>query len=203
MMTNASGFVRARKWVHLSVAGMTVLAWFYSAVPARASIISTVTGCVAMTCTIEPVGGPVDVDPTGFTLDVEWSEILHFFEDAGGHGFMRLHFEYTGTHDGTESFGHISFFDTGGNPLLTPDGEFDDSAAAAGLLTANYEVFGPESLLGGFSLETSDGSGVDTLRWTSATISPAQIDAVPEPSALLLIAAGAGVAALRRRYRGV
>jgi hypothetical protein len=201
MWTTSSVCGRARTWARPIVAGMAAAAWLYSASPARASTISSVTGCVAMTCTIEPVAGPVDVDPTGFSLDVEWSEILHFFEDAGGHGLMRLYFEYTGIHDGTEFFGHISFVDTAGNPLLTPDAEFDDSTAIAGLLTANYEIFGPESFLGGFSLDLSDGSGVDTLRWTSATIWPAQIETVPEPSALLLLGAGAGIAAWRR-YRG-
>jgi len=182
---------------------LIAVVWFYAASPAQASIISSVTGCVAMTCTIEPIGGPVAVDPTGFTLDVEWSEILHLFEDAGGHGLIRLTFEYTGTHDTTEFFQHISFIDTAGNLLLAPDAEFDDSVAIGGVLTALYEIFGPESFLGGFSLEPSDGSAVDTLRWISATISPTQIEAVPEPSLLLLIGVGAGLTGLGRRYRSV
>ena len=203
MQTTPSVPVRARRRFRPIVAGVIAVMWFYAASPAHASVISSVTSCVAMTCTVEPIGGPVPVDPTGFTLDVEWSEILHLFEDPGGHGLMRLTFEYTGTHDTTEFFQHISFLDAAGNPIFAPDAEFDDSVAIGGVLTAHYEIFGPESFLGGFSLEPSDGSAVDTLRWISATISPAQVETVPEPSLLILMGVGAGIAVVRRRYRSV
>jgi len=70
------------------------------------------------------------------------------------------------------------------------------------VVTANYEIFGPSSFIHGFTLSLSEGSGVDTMQWTRATIFPASIVQVPEPSALWLFAAGLGLALRKRRARG-
>ena len=41
------------------------------AVPVLAEVVGC-TGGLLGTCTVEPIGGPVDVDPLGFTLEVTW-----------------------------------------------------------------------------------------------------------------------------------
>src|SRR5687768_15845909 len=54
-----------------------------------APILADVIGCGGLTCIVEPVDGPVDLDPTSFTLDVEWSQILQYV-DLDDRGVMRL-----------------------------------------------------------------------------------------------------------------
>ena len=53
-----------------------------------APIVSEVVSCsggALGTCTIEPTGGPVAVDPTGFTLEVMWGpDYIFVTEDPGG-----------------------------------------------------------------------------------------------------------------------
>ena len=75
------------------------------AVPVLADVVSC-TGGLLGTCTVEPTGGPVDVDPLGFTLEVTWGpDFILFTEDPFGgtqSGHMQLFFTFTGTHDGTE-----------------------------------------------------------------------------------------------------
>jgi hypothetical protein len=165
-----------------------------------APIFADVIGCGGLTCIVEPVGGPVDLDPTSFTLEVEWSQTLQYL-DLDDRGLMRLIFEYTGEHQGTEHFSNITLRDPSGNPIPSLTVGFDDANPVAGILTATFDIFGPEALLGGFSLDPSDGSGVDTLRWTRATIFPTELVQVPEPSALLLLSAGLGMAAMRCRRK--
>jgi hypothetical protein len=165
-----------------------------------APIFADVIGCVGLTCIVEPIGGPVDLDPASFTLEVEWSSTLQYL-DLEDRGLMRLTFEYTGEHEGTEHFSNITLLDPSGNPIPSLIGAFDDANPVAGILTATFDIFGPEALLGGFRLGPSDGSGVDTLRWTRATIFPSELVEVPEPSALLLLSAGLGMAAMRRRLK--
>ena len=172
-----------------------------SALAIGAPINAEVISCVADTCTIEPVDGPVNVDPLGFTMDVVWGpNYLLLNEDPGGHGFMRLFFNFTGVHEGTEHLGNIVLRDAAGLPIPGLDVEFDDLNPVAGVVTANYEIFGPSSFLHGFSLSLSEGSGVDTMEWTGATIFPAELVRVrvPEPSVLCLFAAGLGIVMRRR-----
>jgi hypothetical protein len=172
-----------------------------SAIPVLAEVVGC-TGGVLGTCTVEPIGGPVDVDPLGFTLEVTWGpEFLLFTPDPGGgtqQGLMRLFFDFTGIHDGTEHLGDITFLDAGGNPILDPNVGFDDLNPVAGEVRANYEIFGASAFLHGFTLSASEGSGVDTMHWTGATIYPTSLVQVPEPSIVLLLGAGVGLA-LRRR----
>ena len=86
---------------------------------------------------------------------------------------MRLFFTYTGTHEGTEHLAiDLTFLDADGNPLVDPHGGFDDLNPVAGVVTANYDLFGPSGFIHGFSIGLSDGSGVDSMQWTGATITP-------------------------------
>jgi PEP-CTERM motif-containing protein len=174
------------------------------AVPILAEVVGC-TGGLLGTCTVEPIGGPVDVDPLGFTLEVTWGpDYILFTPDPGGgtqQGLMHLFFDFTGTHQGTEHLGDITFLDAGGNPILDPNVGFDDLNPAAGVVTANYEIFGSSAFIHGFSLSLSDGSGVDSMQWTSATIHPASLVQVPEPSLLWLLGAGFGLAIRRRCSR--
>jgi hypothetical protein len=112
---------------------------------------------------------------------------------------MKLFFNFTGVHDGTEHLGDITFLDAGGAPILDPNVGFDDLNPVGGVVTANYEIFGASAFIHGFALSLGDGSGVDTMQWTGATIFPASIVRVPEPSILLLLGAGLGLAIRRRR----
>lgn len=174
------------------------------AVPVFADVVSCSGGLLG-TCTVEPVGGPVDVDPLGFTLEVDFSAVLLFTPDPGGgsqQGSMRLFFDFTGTHDGTEGLGNITFLDVLGNPILDPNVGFDDLNPVAGVVTVNYEIFGDSAFIGGFTLSLSDGSGVDSMQWTRATIFPTSLVPVPEPSVLWLLGAGLALALRRARARG-
>lgn len=191
---------RVANWSRIKVAAAVVALLMCSGSTATAAIIAEVIGCAGQTCGVEPIGGAVDVDPTSFTLDVEWSQILHYL-DFDDRGLMRLTFEFTGEHEGTEHFGNITLLDSSGNPIPALSVQFDDSNPIAGILTASFDIFGPEAFLGGFTLGPSDGSGVDTLRWTRAAIFPTELVQVPEPSALLLLSAGLGIAVVRRHWR--
>ena len=197
--------VRAR-WQVWTLASAFVLssASIANAVPVVAEVVGC-TGGLLGTCTVAPVGGPVDVDPLGFTLEVTWGpEFLLFTPEPGGgtqQGTMNLTFTFTGVHDGTEHLGNITFLDAGGNPILDPAVGFDDLNPVAGVVTANYEIFGGGAFIHGFTLSLSDGSGVDTMQWTGASIRPTSLVEVPEPSLLLLLGAGIGVAVQRRVRR--
>ena len=183
----------------LLLSGMTLA----TAAPLPAEVVGC-TGGLLGTCTVEPIGGPVDVDPLGFTLEVMWGpDFLLFTPDPGGgtqQGLMKLFFDFTGTHEGTEHLGDITFLDADGNPILDPNVGFDDLNPLAGVVTANYEIFGVSAFIHGFTLSLGDGSGVDTMQWTGATIYPTSLVQVPEPSIVLLLGAGVGLA-VRRRYR--
>jgi hypothetical protein len=196
--------VQAR--LRLSVLASAILlssATMASAVPLPAEVVGC-TGGLLGTCTVEPIGGPVDVDPLGFTLEVMWGpDSLLFTPDPGGGtqaGLMKLFFTYTGTHDGTEHLGDITFLDVDGNPILDPNVGFDDLNPVAGVVTANYEIFGGSAFIYGFALSLGDGSGVDTMQWTGATIYPTSLVQVPEPTTVLLLSVGIGLA-VRRRFR--
>jgi hypothetical protein len=172
------------------------------AVPILAEVVSC-TGGLLGTCTIEPISGPVDVDPLGFTLEVAWDPYLLFTPEPGGgspQGRMNLFFTYTGSHDGTSNLGNITLLDINGDPIANPDVEFDDLNAVAGVVTAHYEIFGTSALLRGFTLALSDGSGVDSMQFTGASTYPTSLVPVPEPSVLLLFGAGLALA-VRRRHR--
>jgi hypothetical protein len=174
------------------------------AVPVLAEVVGCSGGLLG-TCTVEPIGGPVDVDPLGFTLEVMWGpDFLLFTPEPGGgtqQGRMTLSFNFTGTHEGTEHLGDITFLDAGGNPIVDPNVGFDDLNPVAGEVRANYEIFGAAAFIHGFTLSLSEGSGVDTMQWTGATIYPTSLVQVPEPSILLLIGTGVGLAIRRRSLR--
>jgi hypothetical protein len=205
MRTDSAGISDAL-WAQLrlsAVVGAILLgsATTASAVPVLAEVVGCSGGLLG-TCTVEPIGGPVEVDPLGFTLEVTWGpEFLLFTPDPGGgtqQGLMKLFFNYTGEHEGTEHLGDITFLDAGGNPILDPNVGFDDLNPVAGEVTANYEIFGASAFIHGFTLSLSDGSLVDTMHWTGATIYPTSLVQVPEPAIVLLLGAGVGLA-LRRR----
>jgi len=164
-----------------------------------APIDAHVVGCVGDFCTAEPDGGPVSVDPLGFTLDVFWGpEFIELEQDpAGGHWNMQVLFQFTGTHSGLEHFGAISLLDAAGVPIGALNVQFDDLNP---LQRANYEIFGPLDQpfpVYGFQLALSDGSGVDTMDWVSVGFFPATVRPVPEPSVIIL--AGVAVIALLAR----
>ena len=177
------------------------------AAPIAADVVSCTGGALG-TCTVEPIGGPVDVDPTGFTMEVIWGpDYLFFTEDPFGgtqSGLLRLFFNYTGLHDGTEGFAiDLAFLDADGNPIPGPGptGGFDDLNPVAGVVTVNYDLFGGSAPIYGFSIGASDGSGVTTMAWTGATIFPTELVPVPEPSILFLLGAGVGLTIRRHRAR--
>jgi hypothetical protein len=196
-------------WARLRVSALASALFLSSATMAGAvPVLAEVTGCsggLLGTCTVEPIAGPVDVDPLGFTLEVMWGpDFLLFTPDPGGgtqQGLMKLFFNFTGTHEGTEHLGDITFLDAGGNPILDPNVGFDDLNPVAGEVRANYEIFGAAAFIHGFTLSLSEGSGVDTMQWTGATIYPTSLVQVPEPSILLLIGTGVGLAIRRRSLR--
>lgn len=200
---NAATWARLPLSAALASAILLSSATTAGAVPVLAEVVGC-TGGLLGTCTVEPIGGAVDVDPLGFTLEVTWGpEHILFTPDPGGgtqSGLMKLFFNFTGTHEGTEHLGDITFLDAGGNPILDPSVGFDDLNPVAGVVTANYEIFGASTFIHGFTLSLSEGSGVDSMQWTGGTIFPASLVQVPEPSILLLLGAGFGLA-VRRRSR--
>ncbi len=183
---------------------------FFYALSFNAYAVSTTAtvSCLGTLCTITPTGGPVNVDPLGFTLDVDWSpqHIELFPNDSSPDWRLKLFFTFTGTHDTTENFGVIDLVDEFGNPT-DPNVQFDDSNFdnTAKTLVANYEIFNPNPfdptdppfISHGLTLANSDGSGVTTLQWTKAEISPAEVgvweNPIPEPSTLLLFGSGLAV----------
>jgi hypothetical protein len=187
------------------IAGAIAAVWVVCAcaLPAGAVPIDAhVVGCVGDGCTAAPDGGPVAVDPTGFTLDVFWGpDVITLTEDpGGGNWFMQVLFQFTGTHDGTENMGAVTLLDAVGAPIAALNVQFDDLNP---LQRANYEIFGPLDQpfpVYGFQMALSDGSGVDTMDWVSVSFFPATADTVPEPSVMALVAIGA-VALIVRQVR--
>ncbi len=176
------------------------------ATPAHAAIIPASVACVGLMCTATPDEGPVPVDPLGFTLDVDWQpqhvELLGITD--GDWWALVLQFDFTGTHDGTESWGVIDLLDPFGVPVPGLNPQFDDSNAVGNVLTVNYQIFhtGVENqnyFTYGMQLALSDGSGVDSMRWLSARFSPAATGTTDMPEPLTLVLLGAGLAAAGRR----
>jgi hypothetical protein len=185
------------------IAGMFAAAWIICALPVGAAPIDAhVVGCIGDFCTAAPDGGPVSVDPTGFTLDVFWGpDFITLTEDPpGGHWIMQVLFQFTGTHTGLEHMGVVTLLDSTGAPIAALNENFDDLNP---LQRANYEIFGPLDQpfdIYGFQMALSDGSGVDTMDWVSVSFTPATATTVPEPSVLALIALAA-VAIIARQVR--
>jgi hypothetical protein len=202
MSDPASACTKVANWPRIKIATAVLALFLYGGATSTASaaIITEVIGCLALTCVVEPIGGPVAVDPTSFTLEVAWSEVLRLL-DLDDRGLLRLTFEFSGEHEGTEHFSDVELLDTLGNPIPTRAAGFDDAHAGVGILIASFDITrGPEAFLGGFRLGPSDGSGVDTLQWTRADIYPTELVPVPEPSTLILLTAGLGLTAMRRRW---
>jgi hypothetical protein len=191
------------------LSGAVACVFLTSVAPAAAAPIpAAITGCVGSTCTIEPTGGPVAVDPTGFTLDIDWApDCLELVANSDGEWWMRLNFEFTGEHDGTENFGTVTLYDKHGLPIPALNVQFDDTNVVGNVIPAVYQIFGPEDtpfIIQGLSLTNSDGSGVDTMNWVSARFfdsAPAECPQcpVPEPSVMLLVGAGLAGTLIRRR----
>jgi hypothetical protein len=181
---------------------IVVAALFLSTSAHAIPIAADVVGCVATACTAEPVGGPVDLDPNGFTLEVNWlPEFIALTENPpGGNWLLDLVFEFTGTHSGLEHMGVVTLLDLAGDPIGALNVQFDDLAP---LNVANYEIFGPSDQafpMSGLTLALSDMQGVDTLQFVRAVFSPAVAGVVniPEPALPLLAGVACGLLAIRR-----
>lgn len=186
------------------IAGVLILAGLIFAPPAVAAPITAhVEGCVGDICTAAPDGGPVSIDPDGFTLDVFWGpDVITLTEDpAGGHWNMRVLFEFTaGVHSGLEHMGVITLLDAVGAAIGALNVQFDDLNP---LERANYEIFGPLDQpfdVYGFQLALSDSPGVDAMNWVNVSFFPATATNVPEPEVWALIALAA-VAIVVRQVR--
>ena len=169
-------------------------------------ITGDVIGCIGDACTAEPIGGPVDLDPTGFTIEMTWfpPEFITLTENPpGGNWLLDLEFAFTGTHSGLEDMGVVTLLDLAGSPIAALNVQFDDLNP---LNNANYEIFGPADQafpLGGLTLALSSMPGVDTLQFVRARFLPAEIGVVdaPEPGLPLLAGVAGGLLALRRAVR--
>ena len=175
-----------------------------------------ISGCDATSCTVAPNGGPVSVDPTGFTLEVDFTpehiELIEPFDDRG-EWLLQLVFDLTGLPDGTEDFGDIDLIEMDGGPILDLNVQFDDQDNNATELVANYEIFGPDTFssffVHGFNLALSSvdplPGNLVTLDFAVArfTVRQGAIDQgvwVSEPSTLALLGLGLlGVGYARRR----
>jgi PEP-CTERM motif-containing protein len=193
----------------------TITTWLFSAAAAfllstsavaHAAVIPATVTCALGACTVTPDAGPIAVDPTGFTLDVDWTPQDIVLSGLTNHDWWALNlvFDFTGIWNGTEHFGPITLLDELGAVVPNLNPQFDDVNFP---ITANYQIFNngadfEEFFVRGLHLAPSDGSGVDTLDFTAAVFRPASVreNQVPEPVSILLL--GAGLAAVaRRRFR--
>jgi len=182
---------------------------FVAGPPVGAAPLPTTVSCPTQTCVVQPVGGPVAVDPAGFTLDVDWSPQLMKLLGIQQNDWWSLvfFFTFTGTHDGTEHFGAVTLLDDNGDPVTDVNPQFDDTNIVGSTIEARYQIFNNGAdlqtfLVQGLQLGASDGDGVRTLEWTEARFYPAALvdGAVPEPAAMLLLGLGLfGAGAVRRR----
>ena len=187
------------------VAGVLIVAGVLFARPAMAAPIAAhVEGCVGDSCTAAPDGGPVSIDPDGFTLDVFWGpDFITLTEDPpGGHWIMQVLFEFTaGAHSGLEHMGAITLLDAVGASIGALNVQFDDLNP---LERANYEIFGPLDQpfdVYGFQLALSDSPGVEAMNWVNVRFLPATATTVPEPEVWALIAIAAVAIVARQVWR--
>jgi hypothetical protein len=163
----------------------------FASTASAAPIEAHVVGCAGNLCTAAPDGGPVAVDPLGFTLDVFWGpEVITLSEDpAGGHWNMEVLFQFNaGVHSGLEHMGVVTLLDSVGAAIGALNVQFDDLNP---LIAANYEIFGPLDQpfpVYGFQLALSDSPGITSMDWVSVSFAPATATVVPEPSTMALIA---------------
>ena len=190
------------KWLSTAAVGILLS----TGAVAHAAVIPATVACALGACTVTPNAAPIAVDPNGFTLDLDWApqDIVLSGLEQNDWWALVLHFDFTGTHDGTDNFGVITLVDEFGVAVANLNEQFDDVHVAGNSFTANYQIFNDgadfdEFFVRGLQLAFSDGSGVDTLDFTKAVFSPASVR-VPEPVSILLL--GAGLAAVgRRRFR--
>ena len=190
------------KW--LSTAAVGVL--LSTTAAAQAAVIRATVTCTFEACTVTPDAGPVDVAPAGFTLDVDWApqDVVLSDRETGDWWALVLHFDSTGVNQDTEQFAPITLVDASGIAVPNLNEQFDDVHVVGKSFTANYQIFNlgtdvDEFFVHGLRLGLSNGSGVDTLRFTKAVFVPASVR-VPEPVSMLLL--GVGLAAVGwRRFR--
>lgn len=179
---------------------------------AGAAPIASTASCIGQTCYVEPIGGPLNVAPAGFSLDLAWPpqyvELLGVMQ-AGDWWALILTFTFTGTHDGTESWGVITLLDCLGLQVPGINPQFDDSNAVGNTLSVNYQIFNAGAdfqsyIVQGLQLASGDGSGVATMQFVSARFSPAAVGTkhVPAPPEVLLLCAGVVAAGVRRLRTG-
>ncbi|MEL7538939.1 MAG: PEP-CTERM sorting domain-containing protein [Pseudomonadota bacterium] len=193
---------------------------------AIATPINASVSCAMNSCDITPIGGPVALDNTGFTIEADWSpQHIELGEPADDRGewLLQMRFDVTGTvtaSDSLETIGFSDFTDKNGVPILPI--QFDDVnfVQATGTLFVNFEIFGPDTLstflAHGLNLQQSsfvalNGTTITSFAFRDADISTSMgtavagvwPTAVPEPTTLALIGLGLTAIALMRRRRKV